>query len=232
MSLRKLYVPLHSTPLHFRHHIITVYLLIFLGDKSFLRCCFVPDCSANLLKGYIVNILQMIGRDSFLIDLNYLGTKSLNWSILSLPNIHELNDKRYEIRCLNYIRDLRLGEYDIIVADASSCEAILRYCETESLHTASTTKLLVLMDSPDIYTAGERHGRQFRGSLISKNCPTIGFIATTHKSLAEANNLVGQIYPSVSVGVSQVLADESDMQDALLKALTNVIEKNIDMSVV
>eukprot|EP01036_Dinobryon_divergens_P028984 gene28984-38025_t len=169
-------------------------------------------------------MLQMIDSNNFLSD----STPSINWSILCLPNIHELNDKRYEIRCLNYIRDLRLGEYDVIVADSSSCEAILRYCETESLHTASTIKLLILIDSPDIYTAGERHGRQFHGSLVAKNCPAIGFIATTSKTLVEAKNLVGQIYPSATtVEVSQVLVDESDMEVALLKTLANVIEKNV-----
>ena len=140
-------------------------------------------------------------------------------------NIHELNDKRYDVSITYAICDL---VNTVIVADASSCEAILRYCETESLHTASTTKLLILIDSPDIYTAGERHGRQFHGSLIAKNCPAIGFIATTPKTLVEANNLVGQIYPSVTtVEVSQVLVDELDMEVALLKTLANVIEKNV-----
>ena len=121
---------------------------------------------------------------------------------------------------------MRLGEYDVIVADASSCEAILRFCETESLYIASTTKLLILIDSPDdIYTAGERHGRQFHGSLIAKNCSAIGFIATTPKTLVEADNLVGQIYPSATtVELSQVLVDELDM---LLKTLANVIEKSV-----
>ena len=221
-------IPLPST----EYQNINIVLLTeygYLGEKSILRCCFLPDCSSNSLKGYIEKLLRLIGRNKFLSNLE--TTTSLNWTIISLPNIHELNDKRYEIRCLNYIRDLYLSQYDVIVADASSCEAILRYCETESLLSVTTTKLLVLIDSPDIYTAGERHGRQFRGSLIAEHCPAIGFIATSPKALVESKNLVGQIYSSTAaVEVRQVLADEPDMEEALLTTIARIIIENSNIA--
>ena len=102
----------------------------------------------------------------------------------SLPNIYELNDKRYEIQCLDYIRNLKLYQYDILIADGGSCEALLRYSESEKL------KSIVLIDSPEIYTAGERHGRDFHHSSISLNCEGfITFIATSKSNLIESQYL-------------------------------------------
>ena len=129
-------------------------------------------------------------ENQFLNTLDMMNETSLMWSIKSIPNVHEMNDKRYEIRCLNYIRDLKLEKFDVIVAESASCEGILRYCESENL------QAIVLVDTTDLYTAGERHGRQFRASLIAKNCPRAAFIATTTQKISEARNLIRQIYPA------------------------------------
>lgn len=128
-------------------------------------------------------------EDSSILDLGlrdklkyygYNGTIEIE----NIPNIYEFNDKRYEVQCLNYLRNLNLLKYDMLIADSGSCEAILRYLESEQL------KCVILIDSPDIYTAGERHGRDFRYSLISSNCiGSISLIATTETKLIESKNI-------------------------------------------
>lgn len=56
--------------------------------------------------------------------------RSIRIAQLDLPNIYAMNDKRYEIRWLNYMRDMNLSQWDVIIADAGSAEALLRYLET------------------------------------------------------------------------------------------------------
>ena len=105
------------------------------------------------------------------------------FSILPMPDIYELNTKRYEQKWMNYMRTLDLNSYDVVVAHGSSAEALLRYLESEKI------KRGILIDCSDIYTAGERHGRTFRFSLISDNCKAISILSTDEKYASESATL-------------------------------------------
>ena len=78
-----------------------------------------------------------------------------NITNVPMPNILDYNTKRFEQLWLNYMREQNLSQYDLIIAHGTSAEALLRYMESEVL------KRALLIDAPDIYTAGERHGRAF-----------------------------------------------------------------------
>lgn len=145
------------------------------------------------------------------------GLTDIDWVIQSLPDIHAMNDKRYEIRCLNFARELKFLNYDIIVADSSSCEALLRYCESEPINGA------IFIDAPDIYTAGERHGRSFRASLISRNCPKAAFIATSERRRIESQNIIDQIYPGRGYQVRNVILDDIAGSATLRHAIADAI---------
>ena len=104
-------------------------------------------------------------------------------SILPMPNIYDLNTKRYEQKWMNYMRTLDLNSYDIVLAHGSSSEALLRYLESEKV------KKCILLDCSDTYTAGERHGRSYRYSLIIDNCKEISILSTDEKYVDETAKL-------------------------------------------
>ena len=105
------------------------------------------------------------------------------FSILPMPDIYELNTKRYEQKWINYMRTLDLNSYDVVVAHGSSAEALLRYLESEKI------KRSILIDCSDTYTAGERHGRAYRFSLIIDNCKAISIVSTNEKYASESATL-------------------------------------------
>lgn len=97
----------------------------------------------------------------------------------------------------------------LIIADSGSAEAILRYLETPL---ASTTQgkldnasqhilqrlqsiRFVLIDPPDIYTAGERHGRDFRFSSINQHCrnENLMIVSASSERRREVHNLAAQL---------------------------------------
>ena len=161
-------------------------------------CLFITDCSVNAFDPDVQAMM-----DDRLDSISVINSKDgvarnykMTWT--SLPNIQSLNDKRYEIKWLEYIHFLNVSSYDVIVADKISAEAMLRYAEgtnkTKVISAASAQFInsLVLIDCPDIYTAGERHGRQFRTSCISRHCASVSLIATNEGAYKEACNLKQQ----------------------------------------
>lgn len=95
-------------------------------------------------------------------------------TIVPVPHVYEMNDKRYEKKWLDYMNDFPLSYFNhVVTLDSGGSEAILRYLESYQL------SHVTLVDAFDIYTAGERHGRDFRFSRILQNIDSIKFIATT-----------------------------------------------------
>lgn len=172
------------------------------GEHRVVRegsCLFIPDCSVNAfdpdVQALMDDRLASISVTSHCKD-GVARNYNLTWA--NLPNVQLLNDKRYEIKWLEYIHSLNVSSYDVIVADKVSAEAMLRYAEgmnkTKDASAASAPFInsLVLIDCPDIYTAGERHGREFRTSCISRHCVSVSLIATNEQTYEEACNLKQQ----------------------------------------
>lgn len=121
-------------------------------------------------------------------DERFINKTSL--SIIPLPNIYELNDKRFEKRWLDYMQAELLhpianeehgmfksqvdqNKFDILVAsDTASSEALLRFSETNAV------RYVMLTDPFDLYTSGERHGRDFRVSRMHENAIAVSFLIT------------------------------------------------------
>jgi hypothetical protein len=113
-------------------------------------------------------------------------------SFLPMPDIYMSNNKRHEQLWMEYLRTLDLPRFDVILAHGSSSEALLRYMESEAVGR------VILIDASDIYTAGERHGRAFRYSLIAGNCQSISLLCTTQRYSTEAATLCEAMRPYCS----------------------------------
>ena len=122
-------------------------------------------------------------------DDNQYQEQPMSFDILPMPYVYELNTKRYEVRWMAYMRTLQLSQYDLIIGHKSSAEALLRYLESEQDLQHSN---IMLIDGSDIYTAGERHGRAYRYSLIQQNCATVR-IACTTQGIKEATTLCTEL---------------------------------------
>ena len=62
---------------------------------------------------------------------SFKNISNFNFNVATLPNIYELNDKRYEINWLNYLKLQLLNDSDCVIAfDTGSSEAVLRYLES------------------------------------------------------------------------------------------------------
>ena len=118
----------------------------------------------------------------------------LSFDILPMPYVYELNTKRYEVTWMAYMRTLQLSQYDLIIGHQSSAEALLRYLESE--HDLEHSKIM-LVDGSDIYTAGERHGRAYRYSLIQQNCASVR-IACTSQGTKEAVTLCNELVDKIN----------------------------------
>ena len=107
---------------------------------------------------------------------------SMKVSVLDMPDIYAFNTKRYESEWMTYMRNSQppLASYDVIIAQGTSAEAMLRYAESDRV------KNLILIDASHIYTAGERHGRDYHYSLIKNNVMQIRFLTT---SVSRGNDL-------------------------------------------
>ena len=124
-----------------------IYLLLMLG--GFLKNCFtffvsnanyraklvntnIVQSTTSDLKEYEINSLLRIAfvqhpyvGENHLIDESISGIlhhqyQNLTIDILPMPNIYELNDKRFEKRWLDYIKELNLYDrYDLVIATES-----------------------------------------------------------------------------------------------------------------
>jgi len=118
-------------------------------------------------------------------------------TILDMPNVYELNTKRYEVQWLKYMESLNLQSYHTIISHGSSSEALMRYLESFNLAASpSKVKKIIFIDAPDIYTAGERHGRRFLFNRITNNCKTVDvtfLVAQNNLKISnETNNLINE----------------------------------------
>ena len=105
-------------------------------------------------------------------------------TLTNMPNVYTYNTKRYEVLWLTFMREqLNLSTAKLVVAHGSSAEALLRYLESDPL------MCCILVDCSDIYTAGERHGRDYRFSKIMINCKNITLVSTSPKSQEECIKL-------------------------------------------
>lgn len=142
-------------------------------------------------------------------------------SFLSMPDVYMSNTKRHEQLWIEYMRTLDLSKFHIVLAHGSSSEALLRYMESETVERA------VLIDASDIYTAGERHGRAFRYSLIAANCHSISFLSTTQRYTTESSALSDALRPYCSdenVPLSIVSSSaHCDDQISVISAITSAI---------
>jgi len=120
-------------------------------------------------------------------------------TILDMPNVYELNTKRYEVQWLKYMESLNLQSYHTIISHGSSSEALMRYLESFNLAASpSKVKKIIFIDAPDIYTAGERHGRRFLFNRITNNCKTVDvtfLVAQNNLKISnETNNLINEFF--------------------------------------
>ena len=130
-------------------------------------------------------LLHPYGNDENSFDLTEkVRLSAPNAQILVCPNIYELNDKRFEKRWLEYLIHYNLSSIGTIIAlDTGSSEAVLRYAESNKLNH------IILIDPFDLYTSGERHGRDYRYSLILKNIKSVSVITTKDTLIKSYNTL-------------------------------------------
>eukprot|EP01039_Chlorochromonas_danica_P006825 gene6825-7539_t len=129
------------------------------------RLVFLLDCNVTPLSTSLTSQCLVVEKKEIDVPLLRSALNPFQVHFFLIPNIFELNDKRYEVKWLSYLRELNLSDYDCVIADSGAAEAMLRYCEAHPLSGS-----LILLDPPDVYTAAERHGRDFHNNLISTNC--------------------------------------------------------------
>ena len=117
----------------------------------------------------------------------------LNATILNMPDVHEYNTKRFEVQGMSYMRNLlNSTTNDVIIAHGSSADALLRYIESDKV------ELAIVIDGSQIYTAGERHGRDYRWELIKQNVKKVVLIGITPEGKEDANVLSQKFgHPSI-----------------------------------
>ena len=133
-----------------------------------INALFLPDVGMKEVdKGFYRSLIE-----------EATSSEKIKVSVLDMPDIHAFNTKRYEIEWMTYMRNSQppLSSFDIIIAHGTSADAMLRYIESDRIQN------LLLIDGSHIYTAGERHGRDYHYSLIKKNVQQIGLLATSTKS--------------------------------------------------
>jgi hypothetical protein len=150
-------------------------------------------------------------------------------SFLPMPDVYMSNTKRHEQLWMKYIRTLDLPRFDVILAHGSSSEALLRYMESEPL------RRVILIDASDIYTAGERHGRAFRYSLIAGNCQSISLLCTTQRYSTEAATVCEALRPYCSdqstslsnVSSSAISNDPPSALSAISRAIAEIVRNAV-----
>lgn len=155
-----------------------------------INVAFLPDCSIDsaFKNTFYPELLTSIRANS-----EYCV------SLIKMPNIHDFNTKRYEKLWMDHMRGQNLSSYDAIIAHGSNAEAILRYLESESL---SSAQVLVLIDPTDLYTAGERHGRDFHYHYIANNAPRKVIVVPVSDILTKESFCVVSELKSLGVNVT------------------------------
>ena len=193
------------------------------------------DYSNNNIEENLRMLLNQL-RIAFLPDVGYnekcrffykhLATKGLASSFINfidMPDITELNTKRYEQQWMNYMRNLNLNNnYDIVIGHGTSADALIRYLESEKL------KFAIFIDVADIYTAGERHGRSYLYSRIRDNCQKFRVIALSKKGANDALTIRNELDPSIYnidpiIDNYDAIDDYESMTEKVMDIIANAI---------
>lgn len=171
------------------------------------RVAFLPDVSIGgaSIRWFYPSLMSGATRMLHGTSKFHRGDQEVYCSMnfLDMPNVYESNTKRYEIEWLNYMRDqLDLSSYDVVIGHGSSAEAMLRYMEqgeyTREGHRTGfkPLKAAVALDAIDIYTAGERHGRQFHYGKIRRmsRANHVIIAGTTEHSIENSKELYKELY--------------------------------------
>ena len=185
-----------------------------------------------------INGISQSNRIAFLPDVGYnekchffykhLATKGFTGNaskinFIDMPDITELNTKRYEQIWMNYMRGLNLSaEYDVVIGHGTSADALIRYLESEKLPKA------VFIDCADIYTAGERHGRSYLYSRIRDNCKHFRIIALTNKGANDAVTLRNELDRGI-YNLDPIIEDYDTINDyeSLIEKVVSIMTKAI-----
>jgi hypothetical protein len=191
------------------------------------RIAFLPDCGDQDTRRFFYQDLSNLFSDysKGQNDSNNNDADDrkadVTFDILPMPYVYEMNTKRFETKWMEYMRGLDLGGgYDVVVAHSSSAEALLRYLESE------TVAVCVLIDGSDIYTAGERHGRAYRYSLIRDHCQSVRIVSVTAKGATEATTLQAELRCRTR-DRSQVAVGEEEGSYATAKAVFAAIMEDV-----
>lgn len=145
-----------------------------------------------------------------------------------MPDINQLNTKRYELTWMNYMRSLNLNNdnYDTIIGHGTSANAVIRYLESEKL----LHKKVIFIDCADIYTAGERHGRNYLYSRIKDNCSYFRFIALTSQGANDAITLRNELDNGM-YNLDPIIENYNDISindnDMLIHKVINLINTSL-----
>ena len=119
---------------------------------------------------------------------------------------------------MTYMRqNLRLDERDLVIAHGSSADAMLRYIESDTL------KKLLLIDGSHIYTAGERHGREYRYELIKNNVEHIALLSSNALFDVDLNVLIKDME------IPNKLYQSSNLNDEKIDIININITKKISL---
>ena len=178
------------------------------GISQSTRIAFLPDVGYNEKCHFFYKHLATKGLT---------GNPSSNINFIDMPDITELNTKRYEQTWMNYMRDLNLNaKYDVIIGHGTSADALIRYLESERLPKA------VFIDCADIYTAGERHGRAYLYPRIRDNCKHIRIVALTKKGANDALTLRKELDHGI-YNLDPIIEDYDSINDYDYKSLIDKV---------
>lgn len=187
------------------------------------RIAFLPDCGVQDTRRFFYRDLSKLFDDYKTSQSNSSdegGKDGVTFDILPMPYVYEMNTKRYETKWMEYMRGLKLSAYDVVVGHLSSAEALLRYLESE------TVDVCLLIDGSDIYTAGERHGRAYRYSLIRDHCSSVRIVSVNAKGAAEAITLQSELQCRTQ-DRSAVAVDEQGGGCAAAKVIFDIIVEDL-----
>jgi hypothetical protein len=216
------------------------------------RIAFLPDTGVDEEKrNFYAGLSSLFDRAPNVSDLDVAATQSVSppaekmisfnegdasicrdycsLSFLPMPDVYMSNTKRHEQLWMEYIRTLDLPRFDVILAHGSSSEALLRYMESEPLGS------VILIDASDIYTAGERHGRAFRYSLVAGNCQSISLLCTSQRYSVEAATVCEALRPYCSdqstslsnVSYSTISNDPPSALSAISRAIAEIVRNAV-----
>jgi len=145
------------------------------NSTNIYRAVFLPDRSINADISFYSPLL------------NGLKSQGIFLTMMPMLNVYEFNTKRYEVQWIRELRDeLKNFEQQVVLGHGSSAEALLRYLETDKVKTA------IIVDGTDLYTAGERHGREYHYSKMKSNSDAI-YLASTKKEIEETVELQSKL---------------------------------------